>query len=106
MILLAPSVSNKINHLREQLLQIIYNDNISSFEDLLERDKSHTIHQRNIQSLAMELFKVQENFSNNAMHDIFQTTKINCNLRSQSNFARNKNKLPETLLLKYGTWFH
>ena len=46
-----------------------------------------TIHQRNIQSLAIELFKVKGNLSNNIMYDIFQTRKINYNLGSQTDFA-------------------
>ena len=60
-------VNNKINHLHELSLRIVYKDKISSFEDLLKRDKSFTIHQRNIQSLAIELFKVKGNLSNNIM---------------------------------------
>ena len=82
-------VNNKINHLHERLLRIVYKNNISSFEDLLKRDKSFTIDQRNIQSLAIELFKVKGNLSNNIMYDIFQSTKINYNLRSQTDFASN-----------------
>ena len=83
------SVNNKINHLHEPSLRIVYEDNISSFEDLLKRDKSFTIHQRNIQSLAIELFKVKGNLSNNVMYDIFLTRKINYDLRSQTDFASN-----------------
>ena len=60
-------VNNKINHLHERLLRIVYKDNISSFEDVLRKDRSFTIHQRNIQSLAIELFKVKGNLSNNIM---------------------------------------
>ena len=82
-------VNNKVNHLHERSLRIVYKDNISSFEDLLKRDKLFTIHQRNIQSLAIELFKVKESLSNNIMYDIFQTRKINYNLRSQTDFASN-----------------
>ena len=80
-------VNNKINHLHERSLQIIYKDNISSFEDLLKKDRSFTIHQRNIQSLAIELFKVKGNLSNNITYHIFETRKINYNLRSQTDFA-------------------
>ena len=80
-------VNNKINHLHERSLRIVCKDNISSFEDILTRDRSFTIHQRNIQSLAIELFKVKGNLSNNIMHDIFQTRKINCKLRSETDFA-------------------
>ena len=52
-------VNNKINHLHEHSLRIVYKDNYSSYVDLLVKDKSFTIHQRNIQSLAVELFKVK-----------------------------------------------
>ena len=62
--------NNKINHLHERWLQIVYKDNINSFEDLLKKDRSFTIHQKNIQSLAIELFKVKGNLSNNVMYDI------------------------------------
>ena len=79
--------NNKINHLHERSLRIVYKDNISSFEDLLKKDRSFTIHQRNIQSLAIELFKVKGNLSNNIMYDIFQTRKINYSVRSQTDFA-------------------
>ena len=79
--------NNKINHLHERWLQIVYKDNINSFEDLLKKDRSFTIHQKNIQSLAIELFKVKGNLSNNIMYEIFQTRKINYNLRSQTDFA-------------------
>ena len=58
-------VSNKINHLHERSLRIVYKYNNSSFEDLLKKDRSFTIHQRNIQLLAIELFKVKGNLSSN-----------------------------------------
>ena len=80
-------VNNKINNLHERWLRIVYKDNIRSFEDILKKDRPFTIHQRNIQSLAIELFKVKGNLSNNIMYDIFQTRKINYNLRSQTDFA-------------------
>ena len=44
-------VNEKINHFRERALSIVYKDYISSSEELFERDKSVTIHHRNIQSL-------------------------------------------------------
>ena len=31
--------NNRINHLYERALRIVYNDNVSSFEDLLQRDQ-------------------------------------------------------------------
>ena len=69
--------------------EIVYKDNMSSFEDLLKRKTSFTIHQKNIQSLPIKLFKVKECLSNNILYDIFQTWKINYNLRPQIQFASN-----------------
>ena len=46
-------LNNKINRIHERALRIVYDDNRSSFEDLLNKDKSVTIHQRNLQQLAI-----------------------------------------------------
>ena len=54
----------KINYIHEKALKIVYNDNISSFEELLKEDNSFNIHHRNIQSLILELIKVKNNISN------------------------------------------
>ena len=80
--------NKKINHLHERALRIVYKTYISSFEDLLNRDKSATIHHRNIQSLAIELFKVKQNLSNSMLSNIFRTQLISYNLRSHTDFIR------------------
>ena len=46
---------NRINHLRKCALTMVYNDNVSIFEKLLEKDNSVTIHERNLKILATEL---------------------------------------------------
>ena len=80
------AASNKINHIHERSLCIVYNDYISSFKDLLRREKTFTIHHRNIQSLAIELFKVKNNISNTIISELFETRSVNYNLRSESYF--------------------
>ena len=40
------TINNKINRLRERCLRIVYNDNKSSFQELLHKDKGVTIHTR------------------------------------------------------------
>ena len=81
-------VNNKINHLHERSLRIVYKDNYSSYVDMLAKDNSFTIHQRNIQSLAIEIFKVKRNFLNVIMCNILKTKTLTYNLRSQTEFVR------------------
>ena len=50
--------NNRINKIHERALRLVYQDEISTFEDLLEKDKSFTIHERNVQGLGIELYKV------------------------------------------------
>ena len=42
---------------------MIYNDQISSFQELLNKDNSFTVHNFNIQSLAIEMLKVINNIA-------------------------------------------
>ena len=48
-------LTNKINQLHERCLRIVYSDNTSSFEELLETDNSVLVYHRNIQVLATEV---------------------------------------------------
>ena len=48
------TINNKINGLHERCLRIIYNDNKSSFPELLDKDKGVTIHVKNVRALAVE----------------------------------------------------
>ena len=53
-------LNNRINGLHKRALSLVYNDFSSSFSGLLEKDKSVTIHHRNLQTLAYEIFRVKE----------------------------------------------
>ena len=46
------TMNNKINRLHERCLRIVHSDKTSSFEKLLEKDGSVTIHTRNLRTLA------------------------------------------------------
>ena len=84
--------NSKINHIHERALHIVYKNNVLSFEELLELDKSFKMHHRNIQSLAIELFKIKNNLSVTIMNNIFQPRAVSYNLRPQIDFTRpNKN---------------
>ena len=79
------ALNNKINRLHERCLRIIYNDKTSTFKELLEKDNSVSIHYRNIQALAIEMYKVANGMSPEIMNEIFQLReKSHYNLRYTS----------------------
>ena len=62
---------NKV-HERDRIhLRIVYNDTITSFEELLVRDKAFTIRHQNIQSLAIEMHKAVNNLPGENLGDFF-----------------------------------
>ena len=64
--------SIKINYLHERCLRLIYSDKKSSYENLLENDNSVSIHHKNIQALAIEMFKVKHKLCPDITSDIFK----------------------------------
>ena len=81
--------NSKINRLHERCLRIIHNDKRSSFNALLEKDGSVSIHERNIKILATGMFKVSRNLAPPQMHEIFKLKdQPQYNLRYNSLFSR------------------
>ena len=64
-------LNNKINRIHERALRITYKDKSSTFQELLEKDNSVSIHHRNVQKLATEIYKVLHGFSPLILNDIF-----------------------------------
>jgi hypothetical protein len=52
-------LNKRINRIHERGLRIVYDDYTASFEDLLKRNNSVCIHHRNIQLVAVEMYKVK-----------------------------------------------
>ena len=51
-------IENKsINKIHKRTLQLIYDAEDANFKYLLERDKSQTIHENNLQKLLVEIYK-------------------------------------------------
>ena len=55
-------LNNKINHIHKQALRIVYKDFSTSFEVLLAKDNV-TIHNRNLQQLVIDVFKMKMRIS-------------------------------------------
>ena len=66
------SVNSKIHSLHERCLRMIYNDKHSILEELQVKDNSPSIHHRNIQRLAIQMYMVPNGLSPDIMSDIFQ----------------------------------
>ena len=92
-------MNNKINRLYERALRVVYSDYKSTFNELLDKDGSFSIHHRNIQSLAVEIYKFFHGLSPSIMSQVF---KLNSPLPYH---LRNSNELysrnPKTV--RYGT---
>ena len=81
--------NSKINRLHERCLRIVYNDKQSSFNELLEKDGSVSIHMRNIQILATEMYKLVNNLSPPIMNRVLKlNSDSRYNLRQISQFSR------------------
>ena len=68
-------INNKVNHIRERALRVVYQDFQSSFPALLVKDNSFTIHQKNLQLLAIAIFKLKMNISSEIINENFDFSK-------------------------------
>ena len=68
-------LNNRINSLHEKASRVTYQDRISSFSELLNLDKSVSIHYRNIKYLLTEIYKVKMGLSPPIMSDIFSLSE-------------------------------
>ena len=73
----------RINRLHERALRIVYDDHYSSFEELLIKDGSIKIHISNIQTLAIELYKIFNGLANDNFQELFEFNDCNFNLRNR-----------------------
>ena len=74
-------MNDRINRIHKRALRIVYKDYKSSFAELLARDGSLTIHQRNLKLLATEVFKAKNNIGPEITSDIFRFVEPAYNLR-------------------------
>ena len=71
-------LNNKIKNIHERALRIVYQDKKSSLKTLVKRDKSTSIHMKNLQYLATKLFKVKNYLSPEIMKEtlLFKKMKL------------------------------
>ena len=92
-------INHKTNKLHERTLRIVYNNHFSPFEELLSKDKSVTVHQRNHQVLATEMYEILNGLSPDIMQGIFGTKSNYYNTCNAPTFSsRNIKKVRYGLL--------
>ena len=68
----------------------LFSDSVSSFEDLLDKDRSVSVHVKNIKTLAIETFKVSNKLTVPLMNEIFVRRNNAYNVHKPSEFVRPK----------------
>ena len=89
---------NKINKLHERALRIVYKNDSLTFQELLDKDDSITIHQRNLQRLATEMYAVKNKTSPLSMQELFSEQVNVHDLRNKRCW-----KIPKVRKVGYGT---
>ena len=57
--------------LHERALRVVYKNRDLTFQQLLEKDNSFKIHERNLQKLATEMYKVKQNLCPKPFQELF-----------------------------------
>ena len=85
------TIEHRINRIHERALRLVYDQSHElTFDQLLVKDNSVSIHQKNLQVLATEIFKAKNGIAPTIMAELFQFTDKPYNLRSKSILQRTK----------------
>ena len=90
-------LNNHINRIHERALRIVYQDHNSTFEELLAKDGSFKIHDRNLQRLLIEIFQVKMKLAPEIMNEVFVIIESPYPLRNELRF-----KLRNIRTVRYG----
>ena len=84
-------MEHRINSIHKRALKLVYQDSPDlTFQELLAKDKSVSVHQKNLQLLATEIFKSKTGVSPELMNDIFHFVERPYNLRSDYTLERKR----------------
>lgn len=104
------TLKNKFNRLHRRYLRLIYSDKWSTFEQLLDNERSVSKHIRYLQNLAIEMYNVVNGSSSLIMNETFKLLDaIRYNLQYQNtfkllwlNYIRNGTETVSILEVKIG----
>ena len=79
-------LNKHINHFHERVLRIVYQYYNSTFDELLAKDGSLKIHDRNLQELLTEIFKITMKLAPKIMNEVFDIIKCPYPFRNELRF--------------------
>ena len=80
-------LNNKVNRLHKRCLRVVHNNNQSTLQELLDLDNSVSIYHKNLQCLAIELYKIFNGISPDIMKDVFPlNASSNYDIRNRPTF--------------------
>ena len=84
-------MEHRINSIHKRALTLVYQDSSDlTLQELLAKDKSVSVHQKNLQLLATEIFNSKTGMSTELMNDIFHFVERPYNLRSDDTLERKR----------------
>ena len=72
------TLNNIMNNIQERTLRLVYTD----YDQLSAKDRSYRIHHRNLQRLAIEIYKFKDKLGPKILHDMFEASSNIYNTRS------------------------
>ena len=81
-------LKNEINDIHERALWITYHDSTSTFQELLNKDNSVSIHHKILQVLPTKLFKTHRSLSLEIPKETFVSKTSSYNLRRNDTFEK------------------
>ena len=76
------NLNNHINRIHKRALRIAFQDYNSTFNEFLAKDDSFKIHDRNLQKLLIEIFKIKIKLAPKIMNEVFDFIERQCPLRN------------------------
>ena len=84
-------INSKIDKVHKKALRLLYDDDESTFEELLKRDEGFTVHETNIQKLMLEMFKAKNKIEPNLLQGIFEENEYKGPTLRSSKFFKKPN---------------
>ena len=81
-----------VNKVQERGLRLTYKGNENNFQTLLNENNGTTVHQRNLQFLVTEVYKIKNNYAPSIMDHLFQFREHTFNLRNFKEIACHNKK--------------